>query len=198
MAFAYLFTLLGRHTKRNPELSVIALTGLVLGFWLLFGMMREAPSVSPVQIWQAQHRFRLSLVFALITVSAALTFSAVRWLFSNVVMRFLAAISYNVYIWHQWIAVKFKEWRIPYWTGENPPNMTGDKVWQWRYTALIVAATRALAVLATYCLEHPMAKRILARKPKKREPMIRLVPREDRQPENGARDENETTFEKEL
>lgn len=178
MAFAYLFTLLGKHVKRSPELSALALAGLLVGFLLLFGMMREAPSVSPVQLWQAKHRFRLSLVFALITVSAALTFSGVRWLFSNRLMRFFAAISYNVYIWHQWIAVKFKDWRIPYWTGEKPPNMTGDAVWQWRYTVLILLATLIAAVLATYCLEHPLAKRILRGKPKKREPMIRLTEEE--------------------
>lgn len=198
MAFAYLFTLLGRHAKRSPELSVVALAGLALGLWLLFGMMREAPSVSPVQLWQARHRYSLSLVFALITVSAALTFSGVRWLFSNGLMRFLAAISYNVYIWHQWIAVKFKEWRIPCWTGENPPNMTGDKVWQWRYTALIVAATLAIAVLATYCLERPLAKRMLAEKPKKREPMIRLTAGGAQEDGRKQTQEKDIRFEKEL
>ena len=179
MAFAFLFVWLSRRIKRNVELSLLALVGLILGFWLLFGLMKAAPAVSPVQIWQAQNRYRLSLVFALITVSAALTFSGVRWLFSNAVMRFLAGISYNVYIWHQWIAVKLKEWRIPYWTGEQPPNMTGDTVWQWRYTALILAATLAAAILATYLLERPMGDWLLRRAQKPREPLITLVREDD-------------------
>lgn len=175
MAFSYLFVLLGKNGKRSRELSVLALAGLIAGLWLLVGMLKQAPTVDPVQVWQAQHRYRLSLVFALVTVSAALTFSGVRWLFSNVVMRFLAAISYNVYIWHQWIAVQFKTWRIPYWSGDTPPNMTGDTVWKWKYTVLILVATFAAAIFATYCVEHPFAKRILKRGEKAKEPMVRFL-----------------------
>lgn len=54
--------------------------------------------------------------------------------------------------------------------------MTGDTVWQWTYTALILAATFALAIAATYLIEHPMAKRIMAWHPPKREagPLITL------------------------
>lgn len=186
MAFAYLFVWFSRRVKRNAELSLLALAGLVLGFWLLFRMMKAAPAVSPIQIWQAQNRFRLSMVFALITVSAALTFSGIRWLFSNALMRFLAGISYNVYIWHQWIAVKLKEWRIPYWFGDTPPNMTGDTAWQWKYTALILITTIAAAVLATYCLERPAGEWLLQRPQKKREPLISFLREED-----GAKGEEE-------
>ncbi|MEA4869849.1 MAG: acyltransferase [Christensenella sp.] len=166
MAFAYLFVLFGKRVRRNAQLSVLSLAGLLAGFAVLFAMMRAAPETNPVQIWQAEHRFRLSLVFALITLSAALTFSGVRAVFSNRVMRFLSLISYNVYIWHQWISVKFKEWKIPYWTGEKPPNMTGDTRWQWTYTALILLATFAAAIAATYCIEQPLARRIMEWKPK--------------------------------
>lgn len=183
MAFAYLFVWLARRVKRNVELSLLALAGLILGGWLLVGMLKAAPAANPVQIWQADKRFALSLVFALITVSTALTFSGVRWLFSNALMRFLAAISYNVYIWHQWIAVKLKEWRIPSWVGETPPNMTGDAVWQWRYTALILLATFYVAIVATYCLERPIGEWLLNRPKKPREPMIALLPAEPEEKE---------------
>ena len=158
MAFAYLFTIFGRRARRSPLLAALALAGLIAGFAILFAMMKAAPDTDPVQVWQAKNRYLLSLVFALITVSAALTFSAVRWLFSNKAMRFLSLISYNVYIWHQWISVKFKEWKLPYWTGEKPPNMTGDVRWQWIYTALILLATFAAAIFATYCIERPGGK----------------------------------------
>jgi len=168
MAFAFLFVLFGKHARRSPQLSALSLVGLIAGVCILVGMMKSALNADTVQIWQAQHRFRLSLVFALITLSAALTFSGVRALFSNVVMRFLSLISYNVYIWHQWIAVKFKEWKIPYWTGEKPPNMTGDVRWQWTYTALILLATFAVAIAATYCIERPLAEKVMAWKPERK------------------------------
>ena len=179
MAFAFLFVWLSRTIKRSAQLSLLSLVGLVVGFWMLFQMMKAAPAVIPVQTWQAENRFQLSLVFALITISAALTFSGVRWLFSNVVMRFLAGISYNVYIWHQWIAVKLKEWHIPYWSGEKPPNMTGDVSWQWRYTAAILVATFAAAILATYVLERPVGEWLLRRPQQEREPLIAILREED-------------------
>lgn len=186
MAMAYLFVLAGKHLRRSPQLSALALVGLITGSVLLRQMMSVAPETNPVQLWQAENRFLLSLVFALITVSAALTFSGIRWLFSNQVMQFLSLISYNVYIWHQWIAVRLKEWRIPFWSGDQPPNMTGDTRWQWTYTVLILLATFALAIAGTYLVEHPAAKRILAWQPKRknREPMITLEviePEEDEQ-----------------
>lgn len=194
MAMAYLFVLAGKHLKRSPQLSALALVGLVAGFVLLERMMSAAPETNPVQLWQAENRFLLSLVFALITVSAALTFSGIRWLFSNKLMQFLSLISYNVYIWHQWIAVRLKEWRIPFWTGDQPPNMTGDARWQWTYTALILLATFALAIAGTYLVEHPAARRILAweSKQKNTEPLISL---EVIEPEEDAEEGFEKTRE---
>ena len=47
--------------------------------------------------------------------------------------------------------------------------MTGDTGWQWAYTALIFAATFALAIAGTYLVEHPASRRILAWQPPKRE-----------------------------
>lgn len=174
MAFAYLFVLFAKRAKRSAQLSAVSLCALIAGIWLLVSMMKAAPNVNPVHIWQAEYRFRLSLVFSLIVVSSALTFSAVRFLFSNAVMRFLAGISYNLYIWHQWIAVRFKQWRIPYWSGDTPPNMTGDAAWQWKYTALIVAAAFAAAVFSTYVIERPASKWILSRGRAKRNRVISI------------------------
>ena len=184
MAFAYLFTLFGRRVKRSPQLSVLALAGLIAGFAALFSLMKAAPDTSPVQIWQAENRYVLSLAFAMITICAALTFSAVRWLFSNAFMRFLSLISYNVYIWHQWIAVKFKEWKIPYWTGKQPPNMTGDVCWQWTYTALIFLATFTIAIVATYYIERPLSRRILAMPQGESGPLIMIERVEEEEKED--------------
>ncbi len=173
MVVSYLYVLFARRVKRSAQLSAVALCALGVGIWILVGMMKEAPGTSPVHLWQAENRFRLSLVFALIVVSSATTFSGVRWFFSNAVMRFLSAISYNLYIWHQWISVKFKQWKIPYWTGDKPPNMTGDRVWQWKYTALILGGAFLTAILTTYLIERPAAKWILKPRIRQaREPMV--------------------------
>ena len=194
MAFSYLFVLISRHVKRSAQLSAFALCGLVTGIWLLTGMMKTAMYMNPVHIWQAEYRFRLSLVFALIVMSSALTFKGIRFLFSNAIMRFLAAISYNLYIWHQWIAVRFKEWRIPYWSGATPPNITGDRAWQWTYTLLIMLTAFSAAIFATYFVEKPLAKRILklwTEKP--REPMISVWVEEIPQKDDNDRTDRKDT-----
>ena len=73
-------------------------------------------------------------------------------------MAFLAVISFNFYICHQYIAVKLKEFRIPDWEGEELPNMTGDVQWQWGYMLLCVVLAFAVAVAMTYLVERPAAK----------------------------------------
>jgi peptidoglycan/LPS O-acetylase OafA/YrhL len=195
MAVAYLYVLFARRVKRSAQLSAVSLCALIAGIWILVGMMKVAPGTNPVHLWQAENRFRLSLVFALIVVSSALTFSGVRWFFSNAVMRFLSAISYNLYIWHQWISVKFKQWKIPYWTGDTPPNMTGDRVWQWKYTALILAGAFLAAILATYFIERPAAKWILKpRSHAEHKPLLSVcceeLPREQAKAEERTTEEN--------
>ena len=75
--------------------------------------------------------------------------------------RFFAAISYNLYIWHQWIAVRLKQWRIPYWEGTEYPNFTGNRPWQEKYTAVVFLVSIAVAVLLTYVVERPANRAML-------------------------------------
>ena len=57
------------------------------------------------QLWQLEHRIVLSACFTLFLLSAALSLKPLRWLFSNPVARFLGAISYNLYLYHQRLMV---------------------------------------------------------------------------------------------
>ena len=54
-----------------------------------------------------------------------------------------------------------KEKRIPYWSGDTPPNMTGDRVWQWKYQILIIVVSAAMAVAVTLIVEIPAARYLL-------------------------------------
>ena len=82
-----------------------------------------------------------------------------RRLCSNQVVRFLSGLSFNFYIWHQWLAVRLKAWRIPPYLAESNPNQAGEMPWQLQYTLLCFAAALALSALITYLVEKPSAKR---------------------------------------
>jgi peptidoglycan/LPS O-acetylase OafA/YrhL len=86
-----------------------------------------------------------------------------RFLLGNRLMKFLAGISFNLYICHQYIAVKLKEFRIPYWEGDTPPNQLGDKPWMWKYMLLCIVISLAVAILTTHLIEKPISKWILRR-----------------------------------
>lgn len=75
----------------------------------------------------------------------------------NPVTRFLAGISYNFYIWHQFLARRLVDWNIPRHVAELP-NQVYEQPWQNRYSALVWLAALAAAVLCTYCIEKPCAR----------------------------------------
>ena len=76
------------------------------------------------------------------------------------VLRFLSGISYNFYIWHQFLAVKLKEWHLPDYVTEMPQRDEG-LLWQRKYTALCFTAGLLAAVLGTYLIEKPGARLLL-------------------------------------
>lgn len=154
--------------KKKFENTYIRLTATVAAFCCiryLSGMTRELGQ-GELQVVQIQQRFELSLVFSCFILLLPFTFGAVKMLFSNRLMKFLAGISYNLYIWHQYIAVELKLLRIPYWEGDTPPNMTGDRVWMWKYQILIIVVSLVVAVVMTYAFERPVSKWLLTCKKK--------------------------------
>ena len=75
-------------------------------------------------------------------------------------LRFLSAISYNYYMWHQYLAVKLKEFHIPAYTTEMPQMYEGRE-WQTKYTLLCFFAAFVLAAALTYLVEKPAGRALL-------------------------------------
>lgn len=113
-----------------------------------------------VQVFQGKYRILLAFLFLVLTLSLCCAPRCLRAVFSNPVTRLFAGVSYPFYIWHQWIAVRLKEWHIPYWDGDTLPNMAGNAVWQKRYTFLCFFSAIAIAALLTYLIDRPVTKRI--------------------------------------
>ncbi len=131
--------------------------------WVLNKMIHELLAASNTQSVQITLRFGMSIVFSAMVLSLMVAGKWAKVIFGNGVLRILAGISYNFYIWHQFIAVRLKSARIPHWEGDTPPNLLGDRVWMWKYQILIVVVSLVVAFLLTYFFEKPVAE-LLKRK----------------------------------
>lgn len=167
MMAAYAYVAIANKYTREKAVGYVSM-GVSILCIAVFAAIAPAAIAGDKQAWQLENRYLLSGLFTVFILSTALSAKAYRVLYSNRLMRFLAAISYNLYIWHQWIAANFKQWRIPGWEGDALPNQTGDLAWQWKYTLIVYSVSIASAALITYGFEKPMAKLLL------KDPKLRL------------------------
>ena len=126
-------------------------------FWVLDKQIR-APDYDALRLGQLRWRWLFSACGAVFLLGGSLAFAPVRAVCSNRLVRFLSGVSFNFYIWHQWLAVRLKQWRIPPYLAAENPNRVGEQPWQFRYTLLCFLAALALATLLTYLVEKPCAR----------------------------------------
>ncbi len=167
MLGACVYIHLTKVLERNRFIEISCCVLAFMGLWLYRIMCRNYSHSANSQKWQVDNRFVLSLIFLLIVFSILMAQRIFNPVLGNKVMKFIAGISFNLYIWHQYLAVKLKEFRIPYWEGTVPPNMTNDRVWMWKYQTLCVVVAVAVAVIMTYLVEKPAAKAIIKKFNKK-------------------------------
>lgn len=157
--------------KRDKLIQLFFSVTCVLCFWLLLRIANDqsySNQYDSIQLGQLARRFGLSVVVACAMVCAVFSLPAMQALLGNRAVRFLAGISMNFYIWHQYIAVKIKEWKIvpsvsPY------PWTAGETAWKWPYSLLCLGAAFVFAVLVTYLVERPCAELLRGTENKKRE-----------------------------
>lgn len=146
-----------RHTPATRILFTAVSVMLLCAVWRLVVRQAGAPTHEDIRLLQMRGRFSLSAVLAAFIVCSANAGALWRGLLSNRLMRFLSAISFNFYIWHQYLAVKLRQWRIPP-SASLEPNFDGEMPWQWQYTLLAFLLSFAVAVLITYAFERPIAR----------------------------------------
>ncbi len=163
MLGAWMYIALTKNLKQSRLLDIISVLLVILGLYLFKLMCHSRMQCEDIYKWQTDNRFSLSLVYLLIVFSILMGQRFFNFLLGNKIMKFLAGISYNLYIWHQYISVKLKEFRIPYWEGTVPPNQTNDTVWMWKYLLICIWVSFSVAVFMTYFVEKPGAKFILGK-----------------------------------
>ncbi len=155
-----------RKVLGDPEgkqSAVIRLAGVMLfAAGLLFvGCLLKLQStegikgITELRLGQLRHRLPLALSLMVCMLGAMFMPGALRWFFSNRLMRFLAVISYNFYIWHQVLSVQFAK----HWFPEAFPQVA-ERGLQWAFTVLCFSVSILIAMAFTYGLEQPCARLI--------------------------------------
>ena len=161
MLAAHVYVRLAKVERGRIGVALAATLALALSLWGIAHILKQQSWVSGydgIRAGQLKWRWSLSACGAGALIGGSLSFRGIRALLSNPLVRFLSGISYNFYLWHQWVAVKLKAWRIPPYAAAENPNMAGEMPWQFTYTLTCFGVALALAALITYIVEKPCAK----------------------------------------
>jgi peptidoglycan/LPS O-acetylase OafA/YrhL len=101
-----------------------------------------------LQLSQWELRLPLACAILLIVLSAAFLPRPLQKPLDNRLMRFLAVISYNLYIWHQFLSIQIAKYLFP-------STLHSDAQLQKSFTLLCYAVSILAAMAATYGIEQP-------------------------------------------
>lgn len=144
-----------------PRAGCTAL-GLAALIWL-DAEMRAQAAAAEYQQFQLINRMPLVLAAAAVLVCFGLGLTLPEVL--RRALRWLAALTYSFYLWHQMLTVFLKyDLHLPAWAGDTPPNQFGDAAWMHRADLLYWAAALAVSAAAYYLIEKPAANFIATHK----------------------------------
>ena len=129
----------------------------VIGLSALIKNQAAIRETADIRQGQMAIRFSQSVLTALLILGASFGLGGVRLALGNRITAFLAAISYQVYMWHQVIALQLKKWGIPK-SVSKEPHMVGETAWQLSYLALVLLFTLLISSLITYLIEQPLSR----------------------------------------
>ena len=157
-AFAALREQLGK--KVDGKVKAFFTVMIVVCVCLLMQMARAqagSGSYDAIRQGQMDRRFPFTATLGCLMVCAAFSLSGVRFLLGNRIMRWLSAISFQFYMYHQWIAVTLKQYKfVP--SASETPWSTADRHWQISFTIVCFVLALILSSLITYLFEKPIAR----------------------------------------
>lgn len=171
MAAAYVYAYLSCRGERplspapdkNKRYTEILWTLLAaaasIGIWKLMSFQSQNFYGDRINLGQAALRLPMAVCAAVWLVSASQSFRMFQTIFGNRILKFFAGISFQYYIWHQYIAVRLRvNWRFPPYAAPENPQIAGERPWQWQYLLVCVFLNLVVAVVFTYFVERPLAR----------------------------------------
>lgn len=157
MIAALLFVRFGerwRSSRATYLAPIVAIAGGYVLIQLLESLYAFSFHDQWAGVWQINNRPLLGAAFAIIALGSLSSPRSWQAVLDNPPLRFLATISYNLYLYHQMVARELLAHHIPPYSGD--PHY--ERAWQERYTAYATALAIALATLATYAFERPLLR----------------------------------------
>lgn len=148
-----------------PAFAVAALMFLMLCVLAAVYMGRLRYDSMPENLSRLRMQTRKYLIagFSGAVCCSALSAGWLHRALGNRVARFFSVISYQLYLWHIWIALRLKDFHIPPFSTERPMD---DEPWRAPYLLLSLALAIGVATLLTYGFERPVSRFLTARAPK--------------------------------
>jgi peptidoglycan/LPS O-acetylase OafA/YrhL len=147
-----------KHKAIPSILGTVAAIGALFAVVRMFQMCSAAGAASNQQVWQMRFRPLLSLAFTAFLLGASISAKPVRKILDNRVLAAIAAVSYNLYLWHQWLIVKL----CGAFGAKSGADIAAKGVSaQWTITITGLAIAFVVAALITYGIEKPMSRLIL-------------------------------------
>ena len=154
-------TALAAAEERKPGRALSVLLPLLglLCFLLLLQLVWIQPygDHAAARRMQLLWRFPVGLLASGALLCGCLMPAALQRALGNPLTRLLAAVSYNYYIWHGYLAVRLKDWHIPPYVSEFPQR-EGEMPWQRNYVLLCFVGVFVLAAVLTYGFEKPLSR----------------------------------------
>lgn len=158
MMAAHLYVWYAARVRKKALPSVIGTIVSFAAVWTIIVLFKACVHAANQQVWQMQYRIVLSLVFTAWILGAAISLRPVRKLYDNRVLASIAAVSYNLYIWHQWIIVHLRE---AFGAKNGGDIAKAGAETQWTLTIIGLIAAFSAAILVTYGLERPVSRLIM-------------------------------------
>ena len=161
MMAAYLYVWYAERVRRKAILSILGTIAAAAALYLIFRLFRSCTASGDAahqQVWQMRNRMFLSLAFTVFLLGTSISAKPIRRLLDNRILAAIAAVSYNLYLWHQWLIVKLCS---AFGAKSGADIAQGGASMQWTITIMGVTAALALSALITYGIEKPISRLIL-------------------------------------
>ncbi|HEY0614880.1 MAG TPA: acyltransferase [Candidatus Elarobacter sp.] len=154
-AFAYVAIATRRPglARRKWAFTVLSVAGFVALWLLMVNCYEHRFDPGWPQLWVVEWRSAVALACLAIGLGSLFAFRAYQVVLANRALLFLAAISYNLYLWHQPVARVLLNLHLPPYA---TADVHDDRHWMVAYWFVAIPVALAVSAGLTFAFEQPI------------------------------------------